>query len=473
MLKLSFSYIIIQTEISVELSEAAEFGTGRFRKLAPTLDEEGVWRVGSRMKNRVPFTKDSKMPKILPTQHKVTLLIMRFSHEFCHAGQDGTLSRFRMLGFWAVRAGILAKSVKQHCVTCRKISKTLLHQPLGQFPDGLFSNPVAWGYVQFDLFGPYSCRGDVNARTTKKTWGMIIVDCNSGAVHLDIVQDYSTHAVLLSLRRFGSLRGWPGIICSDPGSQLESASGKLENWWVAMGDSLRTYGTAKNFKWEISPPDSPWRQGKAERLIATVKKQVNISLGDTRVTPVELQTILMEVANMCNERPIGLSKPREDGIYNIITPNQLLLGRSTNILPDDTELLDDLPMNARYRIVHHVTTSFWSKWAAEVSPGLVNRPTWHKKGRNLCVNDVVLICQSTAIKGKYRLAVVEEVKVSDDACVRSVLLRYAVVTKDNKPRIIHVRRSVQRLALILPVEEQSSPVKVEEHEHYVQCCKAL
>ena len=106
-----------------------------------------------------------------------------------------------MLGFWAVRAGILAKSVKQHCVTCRKISKTLLHQPLGQFPDGLFSNPVAWGYVQFDLFGPYSCRGDVNARTTKKTWGMIIVDCNSGAVHLDIVQDYSTHAVLLSLRR--------------------------------------------------------------------------------------------------------------------------------------------------------------------------------------------------------------------------------------------------------------------------------
>ena len=168
-----------------------------------------------------------------------------------------------------------------------------------------------------------------------------------------------------------------------------------------------------------------------------------------------------------------MSKPREDGSYNVITPNQLLLGRSTNVLPDDTELVDSLPMKARYRIVHHVTMTFWKQWASEVSPVLVNRPTWHTKGRNLCINDVVLICHSTAIKGKYRLAVVEEVKVSDDGCVRSVLLRYAVVTKDNKSRVVRVRRSVQRLALILPVEEQSSPIDVREHDNYVQCCNAL
>ena len=193
------------------------------------------------------------------------------------------------------------------------------------------------------------------------------------------------------------------------------------------------------------------------------------SLGDSVVTPVELQTILMEVANMCNERPLGLSKPRDDGSYDVLTPNQLLLGRSVNVLPDDAELVDNLPMKARYRIVNHVTTSFWKQWASTMSPVLVNRPTWHTKGRNLCVNDVVLICQSTAIKGKYRLAVVEEVKVSDDGCVRSVLLRYAIIAKDAKPRIVHVRRSVQRLVLILPVEEQSSPVEVNEKEHSVEC----
>ena len=129
---------------------------------------------------------------------------------------------------------------------------------------------------------------------------MIIVDCNSGAVHLDIVQDYSTNAVLLSLRRFGALRGWPKIICSDPGSQLESASGKLDNWFVTMSDSLRNLGSSKNFKWEISTADSPWRQGKAERKVGIVKKLIRLSVGDTRLTPVELQTILLEVSNICN-----------------------------------------------------------------------------------------------------------------------------------------------------------------------------
>ena len=215
-----------QKEIYSELSN----DKGRFKKLAPTLDDDGVWRVGSRMKYRVPFTKDSKMPKILPTHHKVTLLIMQFSHAFSHAGQDGTLSRFRLLGYWAVRAGVVAKKVKDHCVTCRKMFKILLEQPLGQYPDELFLNPIAWGFIQLDLLGPYDCKSDVNSHARKKIWGMMIVDCNSGAVHLDVVRNYSTHAVLLALRRFGSTRGWPGIIYSDPGSQLESASGKLESW---------------------------------------------------------------------------------------------------------------------------------------------------------------------------------------------------------------------------------------------------
>ena len=223
-----------QKEIASELAEAADSGKGRFRKLAPMKDDDGVWRVGSRLRNFVPFTKDTKMPKILPTNHPMTILIMRHAHEFAHAGQDGTLSRFHMKGYRTIRAGHVAKNIKNQCVPCRKFARVTISQPLGELSFERLNTPIAWGYCQLDLFGPFSCRGDVNPRTTKKPWAMIIEDANSGADHLDIVQDYSTNAVLLTLRRFGSLRGWPGIICSDPGSQLESAGGKLENWWVTM-----------------------------------------------------------------------------------------------------------------------------------------------------------------------------------------------------------------------------------------------
>ena len=102
----------VQKEIEHELIEAADTGKGRFRKLAPVKDDDGVWRLGSRLRNFVPFTHDAKMPKILPTHHRITLLIMRTAHQFSHAGLDGTLSRFYAKGYWTIRAGHIARNVK-------------------------------------------------------------------------------------------------------------------------------------------------------------------------------------------------------------------------------------------------------------------------------------------------------------------------------------------------------------------------
>ena len=100
-----------------------ELGKGRFRKLAPVKGDDGISRVGSRLWNFVSFTHDGKMPKILPTDHWITFLLMRHSHQFSYAGLDGTLSRFYAKGYWAVRAGHLARTIKNRCVTCRKINE--------------------------------------------------------------------------------------------------------------------------------------------------------------------------------------------------------------------------------------------------------------------------------------------------------------------------------------------------------------
>ena len=432
-----------------------------------------VWRVGARLKNHVPFTFDNKLPVILPPDHRVTRLIMEDSHRFHHGGQDSTLNRFRTMGYWTVRGGHLAKSVKKSCVPCRKVdAKNDIAQPMGPFPAEVLIDPVAWGCCQLDLFGPFECRSDVNKRARKKVWGFVIEDVNSGGVHIDIVMDYSAEAVLLTMRRFGALRGWPGILQSDPGSQLVSASGKLIQWWKELEGPLRQFAGTKNFQWKVSPADSPWRQGKVERRIAIIKRLLRLSVGDSVVTPVELQTIFFEVANICNERPIGLSKPREDGTYDVITPNSLLLGRSTNILPDDATLANQLPFASRYRLVRHVTSVFWSKWSMNVSPGLVLRQKWHESTRNLQVGDLVMICEHSIIKSKYKLGVVDTVHPSDDGFVRSVTLRYANVLNTNgniSASIVRVKRSVQRLVLILPIEDQVAPVEVDEHETFVVC----
>ena len=256
---------------------------------------------------------------------------------------------------------------------------------------------------------------------------MVIEDVNAGAVQLGIVQDYSTNAVLSSLRRFGALRGWPGVIVTDPGSQLESAKGTLEHWWTFMELPLREFGATKNLQWKVSPADSAWRQGKAERRIGVIKRLLKLAVADSRLSPVELQTFLYESANICNERPIGLAKPREDGSYLVLTPNHLLLGRSKNILPDDTPVLNGLCASSRYRLVSHVTLKFWERWSLEATPGLITRQKWHCGARNMQVGDVVMVCDSSKIKAKYKLAMVEEFAVGSDGCVRSGVLKYTLV----------------------------------------------
>ena len=90
---------------------------------------------------------------------------------------------------------------------------------------------------------------------------------------------------------------------------------------------------------------------------------------------------------------------------------------------------------------------------------------------------MVMICEKTKVKGKYRLAIVDDVKVSRDGNVRSANVRYTLVGTSPQGKEIQqamqVHRSVQRLCLILPVEEQSSEVTVNEHVFYVQCIKAI
>ena len=458
-----------QKELVEELKEASEKGTGRFRKLAPVVDLDGIWKVGSRLKNFVPFTFDGKLPAILPPDSRITLLIMKEAHVFAHGGQDATLSRFRSQGFWTVRGGVVAKKVKNQCVPCRKADPKLLQQVMGSFPEDKLEDLHAWSCCQMDLFGPFSCRSDVISRASKKTWGLVIEDVNSGAVHLDVLSDYSTDSVLSTMRRFLSLRGRPGVIHTDPGSQLESASGKLESWWDKMKKGLRELGSTRNFSWLISPPDSPWRQGKAERRIGIVKRLLKLSIGDSRLTPLELQTSLFEIADICNQRPMGLyTKPREDGTFDVITPNNLLHGRSGNFVPDDTDIADSLPMASRYRRIHHVTDAFWKKWSDVVSPSLVIRQKWHQTSRNVRVGDLVMIVDTSPIKAKYKLGVVDTVHTSDDGHVRSATVRYVLLQKNNNGedvvKNVTVKRSVQRLALILPVEEQVTRLEVTDNE---------
>ena len=107
-----------------------------------------------------------------------------------------------------------------------------------------------------------------------------------------------------------------------------------------------------------------------------------------------------------------------------------------------------------------------------MTPQLIFRQKWHEKSRNLCAGDVVLICETSNIKAKYKLAIVEGVHTSSDGFVRSATLRYSNINGERCTRIT-VKRSVQRLVLVYPVEEQDgAPLEVEDLGTHTKVCRS-
>ena len=179
----------------------------------------------------------------------------------------------------------------------------------------------------------------------------------SGAVHCNVVEDYSEAAVMRMMRKFAALRGWPSVMSSDPGSQLVSAAGKMESWYKQMEKSLQGLASSKGFRWEISPANSLWRQGKTERRIGVIKRLLKVSVNDVRLTSMELQLFLYQHHQL---PPISVTKTiPADGPYSILTPNDLILGRLTGKPAEDDGKMDESSKSQRAQLIQDVTNHYW------------------------------------------------------------------------------------------------------------------
>ena len=95
------------------------------------------------------------------------------------------------------------------------------------------------------------------------------------------------------------------------------------------------------------------------------------AIGDSILTPFELYTVLLEIANLVNQRPIGrIPNDPDDGAY--VCPNDLLLGRATSQVPQGPFQETRNPRK-RVEFVQKLVDSFWRRWTRNVFPSLMAR----------------------------------------------------------------------------------------------------
>ena len=134
-----YKYVQSSCELDLEASvgrkvDGRERVVGKYKRLSPYKDEDGIWRVGVRLQEYAPFTEDKKPPVFLPKDHRFTLLVMEDVHKVKHQGVDETLSQFRLMGFWSPQAKRLARQVKNNCVICRYLDHHPMKQAMGTVP---------------------------------------------------------------------------------------------------------------------------------------------------------------------------------------------------------------------------------------------------------------------------------------------------------------------------------------------------
>ena len=187
----------------------------------------------------------------------------------------------------------------------------------------------------------------------------------------------------------------------------------------------------------------------SESLIKSVKRTIKHTVGDNVLTMSELQLAFYEIANIINSRPIGILTGSDPDDPKPITPNDILLGRSTNQVPQgpfDTKQT----ITKRFLFIQSIVDNWWSKWYDCVLPSLVPNYKWRQKHRNVKVGDICLI-KYKGMRASYKLGRVVDVKRGEDNLVRKVRLQYKL---PGEKTFRHVDRVVQGVAVIVPIEEQ-------------------
>ena len=427
----------------------------KYQRLGPSLSN-GILFVGERIANWLKENWNRDRFILMPSDSKVMRIYVENLHMVDHSGIESTLAKLQSR-FWVIGARKLIKSVKNNCVTCRRLNSETVQQRMGQvIPERLNPTPPFF-FTSCDLFGPLFIRDTVKRRTFGKAYGIIFTCLVTRAVYVDLAESYDTKGFLSVFRRFAMIRGYPQDIYSDQGTQLVAASKELKNVMPVLNlseiaESSSKYGTNWNFN---KSADAPWQNGCSEALIKSVKRSLQISIGDSRFTFGELQTILFEIANLLNERPIGIKPGVDIELGSYLCPNDLLLGRTSIRAPIGTHLVNEGFKN-RLEFMERIVNGFWKKWHRDYFPTLIVRQKWHVDRRNVSIGDVVIVQDTNSLRGQWKLAQVIEVESSRDGKVRDVTLRYKLKrpgVEYKGQRDVHLKRSVHRLVVLLPVEE--------------------
>ncbi|GFT18825.1 integrase catalytic domain-containing protein [Trichonephila clavipes] len=348
-------------------------------------DDKGILRVGGRLeKASIPYSQ--KHPAILAKNSKLNKIYFITLHKkLFHVGPQGLLNAVR-LRFWALGGRNLARKMVHTCVVCFKCKPIPSSQIMGNLPYERVNMAPPFSTTGLDLGGPYFVtykhqrKGILN-----KIYVCVCICFVTRAIHLEILSDLTSDAIIATLKRFMSRRGKCSKFFRDNATNFVGANSQLKVFYKTLNfpdQNLAAYFTEEGIEWNFIPPRAPHMGGLWEAGIKSVKYHLKRALGRSRLTYEEFETVIIQVEEILNSRPL-------------------------------TPISNDFD---NFEVV-------WKKWSTDYLNTLQQRGKWMIEKDNVMCGTMVIVKEDFTSVCNWLLGCVVEVYHGSDGKVRTVRIK--------------------------------------------------
>ena len=293
------------------------------RNLDLFLDKDGLIRSSEgRIGKCEVFTYEVLNPILLPKKHLLTNMIILDCHaQVKHLGLATTLRKIRMSGFWIPQARQVIKTqLQNNCYMCKRFNNLSFKYPkVTNLPKHRVNLVKPFKNTGIDYTGHVFIKDKDNK--SQKMYMLIFTCLEIRAVHIELVPDMGTPAFVQAFIRFTSLYGVPTHVYSDNARTFTAGFNLIDH--IRASKEYKDKFNLLDIKHVKIPLYSAWVGATWERMIKVIKWSLYKTIGRKRVDYFTLFTVLSDIQNAINSRPLTYRCSDDKGL-EIITPNCFL-----------------------------------------------------------------------------------------------------------------------------------------------------
>ncbi|XP_063989074.1 uncharacterized protein LOC135168625 [Diachasmimorpha longicaudata] len=399
-------------------------------KLTAFIDQQGVLRVGGRLKLST-LGPESRHQAIIPQGSVLAELIISDSHQrTLHGGTQLTLAHLRR-SYWIIGGRVPVRSFILKCVECARHRRIRAQQLMGQLPVARLVTDRAFSNTGVDYAGPVSIKTwKGRGHKSQKGWLVIFVCMATSALHLEAVTDYSADGFIAAYRRFVSRRGYCRHLYSDCGTNFIGADKELKKLFSAGAKEFQHLSAVclkDGTRWTFNPPAAPHFGGKWEAAVKSVKYHLARTVWDPTLTFEELSTLLSQIEAVLNSRPLQVLSEDPDDV-SCLTPGHFFIGGAPIALPESSLEHLNVGRLSRWQLIQQRLQFFWKQWSTGYLQQLQSVSKWHHPSNEIKVGSLVLLDDERFPPAKWPLARVTALHPGKDGLSRVVTIRTASTT---------------------------------------------